>query len=142
MHICLSFIPELFRITSTSSRLFGINLVSHLARQYSMPKTLDLCRLALRIGLTLAQSLTETEIFDFFVASVDAFVRMAAVFPSLATMTIELLDTLKKISKYSEGLATDDPEQFHKSKELQKVIDNGFHSMIQSVKNDNKLISS
>ena len=142
MHICLSFIPELLRITNTTSRLFGINLLSHLAKQYSMPKTLDLCRLAIRIGLTLAQSLPESEICDFFCSSIEAFVRMASVFPSLSTMTIELLDTLKKISKYAEGLYNEDRVYFDKSKELQRVIDHGFHSMITAVKNDNKLISS
>ena len=55
MHICLSFLPELLRITDNSQRIFGLNLLAQLALQYSMPKTLDMCRLALRIGLTMAQ---------------------------------------------------------------------------------------
>ena len=71
-----------------------------------MPKTLELCRLSLRIGLTLAQSLPIEQLCVFFSASVDAFVRIAGVFPPLATMTIELLDTLRKLAKYSEGLVS------------------------------------
>ena len=55
MHICLSFLPELLRITDNSQRIFGLNLLAQLSLQYSMPKTLDMCRLALRIGLTMAQ---------------------------------------------------------------------------------------
>ena len=57
MHICFSFLPELLSITSNERRLFGINLLAHLARTYSIPKTLDLCRLALRCGMALATTL-------------------------------------------------------------------------------------
>ena len=83
MHICFSFIPELLSITSNERRLFGINLLAHLARTYSIPKTLDLCRLALRCGLALAMTLVGSELCTFFVNSIDAFVTMAATFPPL-----------------------------------------------------------
>ena len=42
-------------ISINSQRIFGLNLLAQLSLQYSMPKTLDMCRLALRIGLTMAQ---------------------------------------------------------------------------------------
>ena len=63
MHICLSFIPEMLRITSNERRLFVINLLAHLAKQYSLPKTLDLCRLTLRCGIGMDSMNTQT--FNF-----------------------------------------------------------------------------
>ena len=76
MHICFSFIPELLSITSNERRLFGINLSAQLARTYSIPKTLDLCRLALRCGLALAMTLVGGELCSFFVNSIDALSRV------------------------------------------------------------------
>ena len=55
MHICIRFLPELLKLSNLDQRVFGIRLLSHLANQYSIPQTLDLCKLALRIGLTLTQ---------------------------------------------------------------------------------------
>ena len=92
MHICFSFIPELFRITSNERRLFGINLVAQLARHYAIPKTLDLCRLALRCGLALSQTLAGGELCAFFTNSIEAFVTMATVFPPLSSLTGQVLN--------------------------------------------------
>ena len=55
MHICITFIPELLKLSNMERRVFGIRLLGHLANQYSIPQTLELCKLALRIGLTLTQ---------------------------------------------------------------------------------------
>ena len=55
MHICIGFLPELFKIATLEQRIFGIRLLGHLAHQYSIPRTLEICKLALHIGLTLSQ---------------------------------------------------------------------------------------
>lgn len=55
MHICIGFLPELFKIATLEQRVFGIRLLGHLAHQYSIPRTLEICKLALHIGLTLSQ---------------------------------------------------------------------------------------
>ena len=55
MHICIRFLPELLKLANLKQRVFGIRLLAHLANQYSIQGTLDLCKLALRIGSTLTQ---------------------------------------------------------------------------------------
>ena len=104
MHICFSFIPELLSITSNERR---INLLVQLARTYSIPKTLDLCRLALRCGLALAMTLVGGELCSFFVNSIDAFVTMAATFPPLSALCVELLETMKRLSRHESQLRLD-----------------------------------
>ena len=105
MHICFSFLPELLSITSNERRLFGINLLAHLARTYSIPKTLDLCRLALRCGMALATTLDGLEFCSFFVESIDAFVTMAATFPPLAAICVDLLETMKRLTRHQSRLS-------------------------------------
>lgn len=53
MHICVSFVPELLKYSDLKLRSFAIQLLSHLAYHYPIPRTLELSKLAVRIGFTL-----------------------------------------------------------------------------------------
>jgi integrator complex subunit 2 len=53
MHICLDFIPELLSQPSLEKQVFAVDLVSHLAVQYAMPKSLSVARLAINTLSTL-----------------------------------------------------------------------------------------
>jgi hypothetical protein len=53
MHICLDFIPELLSQPSLEKQVFAMDLVSHLAVQYALPKSLSVARLAINTLSTL-----------------------------------------------------------------------------------------
>jgi hypothetical protein len=53
MHICLDFIPELLSQPSLEKQVFAVDLVSHLAVQYALPKSLSVARLAINTLSTL-----------------------------------------------------------------------------------------
>ena len=53
MHICLDFIPELLSQPSLEKQIFAMDLVSHLAVQYALPKSLSVARLAINTLSTL-----------------------------------------------------------------------------------------
>jgi len=53
MHICLDFIPELLTQPDLEKQLFAVDLVSHLAIQYALPKSLSVARLAINTLSTL-----------------------------------------------------------------------------------------
>lgn len=53
MHICLDFIPELLSQPDLQKQLFAVDLVSHLAVQYALPKSLSVARLAVNTLSTL-----------------------------------------------------------------------------------------
>lgn len=53
MHICLDFIPELLSMPEMEKQIFAIDLASHLALQYSLPRSLSVAKLCLNTLTTL-----------------------------------------------------------------------------------------
>lgn len=53
MHICLDFIPELLSQPSLDKQVFAVDLVSHLALHYALPKSMSVARLAINTLSTL-----------------------------------------------------------------------------------------
>lgn len=53
MHICLDFIPELLSQPMLEKQIFAVDLISHLAVQYALPKALSVSRLAVNTLSTL-----------------------------------------------------------------------------------------
>lgn len=53
MHICLDFLPELLSMPEMEKQIFAIDLTSHLAMQYSLPKSLSVAKLSINTLTTL-----------------------------------------------------------------------------------------
>jgi hypothetical protein len=56
MHICLDFLQELMQQPSLNKQIFAIQLLSHLCIQYALPKSLNLCIMALNLLYALLGS--------------------------------------------------------------------------------------
>mgnify|MGYP005986586181 CR=1 FL=1 len=56
MHICLDFLQELMQQPSLNKQIFAIQLLSHLCIQYALPKSLNLCIVALNLLYALLGS--------------------------------------------------------------------------------------
>lgn len=67
---------------------------------------------------------------------------MAAVFPPLATLVIDILENLKKISNMTETALREQQQGFQSIKQLTIEIDNCFDTVLKSVQSNNKLIST
>ena len=67
---------------------------------------------------------------------------MAATFPPLSALCVELLETMKRLSRHESQLRLDaEQQEYEEFKELQIKVDHGFERLLDSVKHDNKLIS-
>lgn len=53
MHVCLLYIPELLNMPEMEKQIFAIDLASHLAMQYAMPKSYNTAKLCINILTTL-----------------------------------------------------------------------------------------
>lgn len=53
MHVCLLYIPELLNMPEMDKQIFAIDLASHLAMQYAMPKSYNTAKLCINILTTL-----------------------------------------------------------------------------------------
>lgn len=104
MHICLDFIPELLSQPSLEKQIFAMDLVSHLAVQYALPKSLSVARLAINTLSTLLAVLPSWSRSELFGPCLPALVRICEAFPPLVDDVISLLMQLGRICMSEESL--------------------------------------
>ncbi|XP_071448160.1 integrator complex subunit 2 [Hetaerina americana] len=97
MHICLDFIPELLSLPALEKQVFAVDLVSHLAVQYALPKSLSVARLALNTLSTLLGVLPSESRADFFQPALPALVRICMAFPPLVDDAVSFLMQLGRV---------------------------------------------
>ncbi|KAJ4443075.1 hypothetical protein ANN_04725 [Periplaneta americana] len=97
MHICLDFIPELLSQPSLEKQVFAMDLVSHLAVQYALPKSLSVARLAINTLSTLLGVLPSWSRSELFGPCLPALVRICEAFPPLVDDVVSLLMQLGRI---------------------------------------------
>jgi len=77
--------------------VFGIDLLSHICVQYSIPRAFTVSRLAFSILNTLLGSLTSDHVVNLFAAVLDPILRMAKTFPPLYKDAIGMLLQVGKV---------------------------------------------
>lgn len=105
MHICLDFIPELLSQPLLEKQIFAMDLVSHLAVQYALPKSLSVARLAINTLSTLLGVLPSWSRSELFGPCLPALVRICEAFPPLVDDVISLLMQLGRICMSEASLA-------------------------------------
>lgn len=85
--------------------------------------------------------LTQDDLCEFFVGTLESFAKMASVFPPLATILMAILENLKKVCYISQLALKEEQKNPEKFKELQKEIEVCFGSLVSSVRFSNKLIA-
>lgn len=105
MHICLDFIPEFLSQPSLEKQVFAVDLVSHLAIQYALPKSLSVARLALNTLSTLLGVLPSVLRTQLFLPVLPALVRICEAFPPLVDDTVSLLMQLGRICASEASLS-------------------------------------
>ncbi|XP_044738623.1 integrator complex subunit 2 isoform X2 [Chrysoperla carnea] len=106
MHICLDFIPELLSQPSLEKQIFAVDLISHLAVQYALPKALSVSRLAVNTLSTLLGVLPIDTRTELFLSILQSLVRICEAFPPLIEDVINLLMLLGRVSKSQASLNT------------------------------------
>ncbi|XP_053598373.1 integrator complex subunit 2-like [Microplitis demolitor] len=104
MHICLDWIPELLSQPEPEKQIFAVDLASHLAVQYALPKALSVSRLAINTLITLLGALPAKERVVLFMPVLPALTRICLAFPPLAEDTTGLLLQLGRISSAQAAL--------------------------------------
>ncbi|CAD6208131.1 GSCOCG00010391001-RA-CDS [Cotesia congregata] len=104
MHICLDWIPELLSQPEPEKQIFAVDLASHLAVQYALPKALSVSRLAINTLITLLGVLPAKERVVLFIPVLSALTRICLAFPPLAEDTTGLLLQLGRISSAQAAL--------------------------------------
>ncbi|XP_035780824.1 LOW QUALITY PROTEIN: integrator complex subunit 2-like [Anopheles albimanus] len=114
MHICLDFIPELLSMTQMEKQIFAIDLTSHLALQYALPKSLGIAKLCMNVLTTLLGVLSSEIRTEMFRAVLPCIVRFAEAFPPLIDDCIMFLMQLGRIvqSQAALGRSTSLPSLF------------------------------
>ncbi|XP_015518272.1 integrator complex subunit 2 isoform X1 [Neodiprion virginianus] len=98
MHICLDWIPELLSQPEPEKQVFAVDLASHLAVQYALPKALSVSRLAINTLATLLGVLPAKGRVLLFMPVLPALTRICLAFPPLAEDTTALLLQLGRVS--------------------------------------------
>ncbi|KAK0165379.1 hypothetical protein PV328_003895 [Microctonus aethiopoides] len=104
MHICLDWIPELLSQPEPEKQIFAVDLASHLAVQYALPKALSVSRLAINTLITLLGVLPAKDRVVLFMPVLSALTRICLAFPPLAEDTTELLLQLGRVSSAQAAL--------------------------------------
>lgn len=91
MHICIDFLHEFLSMPEIDKQVFTIELASHLALKYSIPKSLSISKFCINtIGTTL--TLLSTDLKCKFLADIlPALLRFAEAFPVLIDDCINIL---------------------------------------------------
>ncbi|KAK9504230.1 hypothetical protein O3M35_010608 [Rhynocoris fuscipes] len=105
LHICLDFIPELLSQPVLEKQVFAIDLVSHLALQYSLPKAMSVSRLAVNTLSTLFSVLPKQNRKEMFIGTRNCLVRICRAFPPLVEDVCSLLFQLGRICKSEAAFA-------------------------------------
>nr|XP_023017810.1 integrator complex subunit 2 [Leptinotarsa decemlineata] len=106
MHICLDFLQELMQQPSLSKQIFGIQLLSHISLQYALPKSLNLCVLALNLLYALLGGISSAQRVKLFKPILPALVRISEAFPPLTDDIINLLMQLARVCESQASLAS------------------------------------
>ncbi|XP_034948170.1 integrator complex subunit 2 isoform X2 [Chelonus insularis] len=104
MHICLDWIPELLSQAEPEKQIFAVDLASHLAVQYALPKALSVSRLAINTLITLLGVLPARDRVILFMPVLSALTRMCLAFPPLAEDITGLLLQLGRVSSAQAAL--------------------------------------
>lgn len=98
MHICIDFVPELLSMPEMEKQVFAIDLTSHLALQYALPKSISVAKLCLNTLLTLLGILSNDTRVEMFRAVLPCVVRFAEAFPPLLDDCMLLLMQLGRLA--------------------------------------------
>jgi len=98
IHICLDFIPELLNQTHLEKQLFAVQLTSHLAVQYPIPKSYSISKHVVDRLCDLLLTLPTVKRNQFFVPSLTCLLRISKAFPPLREDITDLLLKLGKIA--------------------------------------------
>lgn len=104
MHICLDWIPELLSQPEPEKQIFAVDLASHLAIQYALPKALSVSRLAINTLITLLGVLSAKDRVILFMPVLPALARICLAFPPLAEDTTGLLLQLGRVNSAQAAL--------------------------------------
>ncbi|EGI69900.1 PREDICTED: integrator complex subunit 2 isoform X1 [Acromyrmex echinatior] len=104
MHICLDWIPELLSQPESEKQVFAVDLASHLAIQYALPKALSVSRLAINTLITLLGVLSAEDRVILFVPVLSSLTRICLAFPPLAEDITGLLLQLGRVSTAQAAL--------------------------------------
>lgn len=104
MHICLDWIPELLSQPEPEKQVFAVDLASHLAIQYALPKALSVSRLAINTLITLLGVLSAEDRIVLFMPVLSSLTRICLAFPPLAEDTTSLLLQLGRVSSAQAAL--------------------------------------
>lgn len=104
MHICLDWIPELLSQSEPEKQVFAVNLASHLAVQYALPKALSVSRLAINTLITLLGVLPAKDRVILFMPVLSSLTRICLAFPPLVEDTTGLLLQLGRVSSAQAAL--------------------------------------
>ncbi|KAL1132582.1 hypothetical protein AAG570_010534 [Ranatra chinensis] len=129
LHICLDNIPELLSQPELEKQVFAIDLVSHLALQYALPKAMSVSRLAINTLSTLLTVLPSHSRAELFLPALDCLVRICSAFPPLVEDVVSLLMQLGRICTSEASLTG-----------RWASSDEGYHSDEDSFKNINSFL--
>lgn len=104
MHICLDWIPELLSQPEHEKQVFAVDLASHLAIQYALPKAFSVSRLAINTLATLLGVLPAKDRVVLFMPVLSSLTRICLAFPPLAEDTTGLLFQLGRVSSAQSAL--------------------------------------
>ncbi|XP_018573102.1 integrator complex subunit 2 isoform X2 [Anoplophora glabripennis] len=106
MHICLDFLQELMQQPSLVKQIFGIQLLSHVSLQYALPKSLNLCVMALNLLYALLGGVSSGQRVKLFKPVLPALVRISEAFPPLTDDIINLIMQLARVCESQAALAS------------------------------------
>lgn len=106
MHICVDFLQELMQQPSLNKQIFAIQLLSHLCLQYALPKSLNLCIVALNLLYALLGSISSNQRIKLFKPVLPALVRISEAFPPLCDDIIGLMTQLARVCESQASLAS------------------------------------
>jgi len=104
MHICLDWIPELLSQPEPEKQVFAVDLASHLAIQYALPKALSVSRLAINTLITLLGVLSAEDRIVLFMPVLSSLTRICLAFPPLIEDITGLLLQLGRVSSAQAAL--------------------------------------
>ena len=110
MHICLDWIPDLLAQPEAEKQVFAVDLASHLAIQYALPKALSVCRLAINTLTTLLGVLPAKDRVVLFMPVLSSLTRICLAFPPLADDCTALLFQLGRVSSAQAALGDKNAE--------------------------------
>ncbi|PVD31271.1 hypothetical protein C0Q70_06683 [Pomacea canaliculata] len=147
MHICLDFIPELLGQPQVEKQVFGFQLLAALCAQYSLPKSMNVARLALNVMFTLLTAYESTTVCQMFAKTVPSLLTLCKVFPPLCNDVTSLLMQVARICRSQLAITshpgvTDTHREEAPPKKLKlagdeeiQIHSSNFHTLLALVQN-------